>query len=125
MQDNFHLFLADVWGKNFKEIKSRVSIICWLAHATHHDSYLSIIPLPCPISLIDLILSMPDVYAKIESTLFVPENLSFSEYLRCLNFPLWTFWPAKTKQCKESNLFRDKVPTRSGKFKHLKYSVHI
>ena len=42
---------------------------------------------------------------KIESTLFVPENLSFSENLRCLNFPLWTFWPAKTKQVKESDLF--------------------
>ena len=43
--------------------------------------------------------------AKIESILFVPENLTFSEYLRCLNFPLWTFWPAKTKQVKESDLF--------------------
>ena len=42
---------------------------------------------------------------KIESILFVPENLSFSENLRCLNFPLWTFWPAKTKQVKESDLF--------------------
>ena len=43
--------------------------------------------------------------SKMESTLFVPENLSFSEYLRCLNFPLWTFWPAKTKQVKKSDLF--------------------
>ena len=42
---------------------------------------------------------------KMESTLFVPENLSFSENLRCLNFPLWAFWPAKTKQVKESDLF--------------------
>ena len=59
---------------------------------------------------------------KIESILFVPENLTFSEYLRCLNFPLWTFWPAKTKQVKESYLFSDKAPTRSGRFKHLKFS---
>ena len=42
---------------------------------------------------------------KMDSTLFVPAKLTFSEYLRCLNFPLWTFWPAKTKQVKESNLF--------------------
>ena len=60
--------------------------------------------------------------SKMESTLFVPENLSFSEYLRCLNFPLWKFWPAKTKQVKESNLFWDKAPTRSGRYKHLKFS---
>ena len=59
------------------------------------------------------------------STLFVPTKLTFSEYLRCLNFPLWTFWLAKTKQGKESNLFRDKVPTRSGKFKHLKFSENV
>ena len=62
------------------------------------------------------------LHFKIRSKLFVPENLSFSEYLRCLNFPLWTFWPAKTKQVKESDLFWDKAPTRSGRFKHLKFS---
>ena len=59
------------------------------------------------------------------SKLFVPAKLTFSEYLRCLNFPLWTFWPAKTKKGKESNLFRDKVPTKSGKFKHLKFSENV
>ena len=36
--------------------------------------------------------------SKIESTLFVSTNLSFSKYLRCLKFPLWILWPAKTKQ---------------------------
>ena len=60
-----------------------------------------------------------------ESTLFVPENLSFSEYLRCLNFPLWTFWPAKTKQVSEGHLFCDMAPTRSGIFKHLKLSENV
>ena len=35
---------------------------------------------------------------KIDSKLFVPAKLAFSEYLRCLNFPLWILWPAKTKQ---------------------------
>ena len=62
---------------------------------------------------------------KMESALFVPAKLTFSEYLRCLNFPLWTFWTAKTKQVKESNLFWDKAHTRSGKFKHLKFSENI
>ena len=62
---------------------------------------------------------------KMESTLLVPEKLTFSENLRCLNFPLWTFWPAKTKKVKESNLFWDKAPTRSGKFKHLKFSKNV
>ena len=62
---------------------------------------------------------------KIESILFVPENLTFSEYLECLNFLLWTFLPAKTKQVKESDLFWDKAPTRSGKFKHLKFSENV
>ena len=57
-----------------------------------------------------------------ETTLLVSSKLTFSEYLRCLNFPLWTFWPAKTKQVKESDLFWDKAPTRSGRFKHLKFS---
>ena len=65
------------------------------------------------------------IFVKMESTLFVPENLSFSEYLRCLNFPLQTFWPPKTKQVKESNLFWDKAPIKSGKFKHLKFSENV
>ena len=38
-----------------------------------------------------------------ESTLFAGAKLTFSEYLRCLNFPLWILWPAITKQLKESS----------------------
>ena len=60
-----------------------------------------------------------------EWTLFVHAKLTFSEYLRCLNFLLWTLWPAKTKQVLESNLFLDTAPTRSGKFKHLKFSENV
>ena len=45
------------------------------------------------------------VLAKMESTLFVPSKLTFSEYLRCLKFPLWILWPAITKEVEESNLF--------------------
>ena len=32
------------------------------------------------------------VTAKIDTKLFVPEILSFSENLRCSNFPLWKLW---------------------------------
>ena len=60
--------------------------------------------------------------SKMESTLFFPAKMTFSEYLRCLNFPLGTFWPTKTKQVKESDLFSEKAPTRSGRFKNLKFS---
>ena len=60
--------------------------------------------------------------AKMDSKLFVPVKLTFSEYLRYLNFPLLTFWPAKTKQVSEGHLFWDMAPTRSGIFKHLKFS---
>ena len=62
---------------------------------------------------------------KMELTLFVPAKLTFSEYLRCLNFPLWTLWPAKTKQVSEGHLFWDMVPTRSGIFRHLKFSENV
>ena len=60
-----------------------------------------------------------------DSKLFVPEKLTFSEYLRCLNFPLWILWPAKTKQILESNLFSVSAPTRSKKFKHLKFYENV
>ena len=53
---------------------------------------------------------------------YVTLKLTFSGHLRCLNFPLWILWPAKTKQVQESNLFCDTAPTKSGKFKHLKFS---
>ena len=42
---------------------------------------------------------------KMESTLFVPSKLTFSQYLRCFNFPLWILLLTKTKQIQESNLF--------------------
>ena len=35
---------------------------------------------------------------KMDSELFVPTKLTFSEYSRCLNFLLQILWPAKTKQ---------------------------
>ena len=57
-----------------------------------------------------------------DSKLFVPAKLTFSEYLRCLNFPLCILLPVKTKKCEESNLFCDTTPTKKGKFKHLKFS---
>ena len=61
---------------------------------------------------------------KMESTLCVPSKLTFSDYLRCLNFPLWIIWPAIAKQVEES-LFWDTAPTSSTKFKHLKFSENV
>ena len=40
-----------------------------------------------------------------DSKLFVLAKLTFSEYLRCLNFPPWTLWPAITRQVEESDPF--------------------
>ena len=65
------------------------------------------------------------IQPKMESTLFVPSKLTFSEYLRCLNFLLWILWPAITKQVEESDLFWDTAPTSSAKFKHLKFSENV
>ena len=70
-------------------------------------------------------MSILTLVAEMESTLFVPTKLTFSEYLRCLNFLLLTLWPAKTEQVQESDLFRDTAPTRSGKFKHFKFSENV
>ena len=60
-----------------------------------------------------------------DSKLFFPAKLKFSEYSRCLNFQLWILWPAKTKQVQESNLFCDTAPTKSCKLKHLKFSENV
>ena len=38
------------------------------------------------------------ILLNMESKLFVPSKLTFSEDLRCLNFPLWILWLGKTKQ---------------------------
>ena len=65
------------------------------------------------------------IILKIDLILFVPVKLTFSKYLRCLNFPLWILWPAKTEKVLESNLFCDTAPTKSGKFKHLKLSENV
>ena len=59
------------------------------------------------------------------STLVLSAKLIFSEYLRCLNFPLWILWPAITKEADESNLFWDTAPTSCAKFKHLKFSENV
>ena len=64
----FSSYLGRCMGQKFQRNQVK-GIYYRLAHAIHHDSYLSIIPLPCPISLIDLILSMPDVYASSNLTL--------------------------------------------------------
>ena len=60
---------------------------------------------------------------EMKLTSFVPSKLTFSEYLRCLNFPLWILWPAIAKQVKESDL--STAPTSSGKFKHLRFSENV
>ena len=57
---------------------------------------------------------------NMDSELFVPAKLTFLEYLKCLNFPLWILWPEITKQVEESNLFCDTKPTKSGKYKRVK-----
>ena len=48
--------------------------------------------------IIEMTQSRKITKSKMDSKLFVPAKLTFSEYLRCLNFPLWILWPAKTKQ---------------------------
>ena len=60
-----------------------------------------------------------------DSNLFVPAKLTFSVYLRCLNFPLWILWTAKAKKAQESNLFCDTIPIKSSKIKHLKFSENV
>ena len=64
-------------------------------------------------------------YVKMDLKLLVLANLTFSEYLRRLNFLLWLLCPAKTKQVQESNLFCDSTPSKCGKFKNLKFSENV
>ena len=57
-----------------------------------------------------------------ESTLFVPENLSFSENLRCLNLPLLVGALSQKRSLSLTCFVFAGQNVHSGKFKHLKYS---
>ena len=48
--------------------------------------------------------------SKMESTLFVPENLSFSEYLRCLNFRYGHFGQQKQNKLRRVISFEIRHP---------------
>ena len=57
-----------------------------------------------------------------ESTLFVPENLSFSENLRCLNLPLLVGALSQKRLLSLTCFVFAGQNVHSGKFKHLKFS---
>ena len=59
---------------------------------------------------------------KIESILFVPENLTFSENLRCLNLPLLVGALSQKRSLSLTCFVFAGQNVHSGKFKHLKYS---
>ena len=61
-------------------------------------------------------------YGKIESILFVPENLTFSENLRCLNLPLLVGALSQKRSLSLTCFVFAGQNVHSGKFKHLKYS---
>ena len=58
-----------------------------------------------------------------ESTLFVPTKLTFSENLRCLNLPLLVVRSPKRDHSPKLVLSGQSI--HSGKFKHLKYSENV
>ena len=60
--------------------------------------------------------------AKMESTLFVPEILSFSENLRRLNLPLLVGALSQKRSLSLTCFVFAGKNLHSGKFKHLKYS---
>ena len=62
---------------------------------------------------------------KIESTLFVPVNLSFSENLRCLKMPLLVGAISQKRWPSETCFVFAGQNVNSGKFKHLKYSENV
>ena len=62
------------------------------------------------------------LYTKIESILFVPENLTFSENLRCLNLPLLVGALSQKRSLSLTCFVFAGQNVHSGKFKHLKYS---
>ena len=62
---------------------------------------------------------------KMESTLFVPVNLSFSENLRCLKMPLLVGAISQKRWPSETCFVFAGQNVNSGKFKHLKYSENV
>ena len=62
---------------------------------------------------------------KIESTLFVPVNLSFSENLRCLKMPLLVGAISQKRLLSLTCFFFAGQSVHSGKFKHLRYSENV
>ena len=65
---------------------------------------------------------MHKLNTKIESILFVPENLTFSENLRCLNLPLLVGALSQKRSLSLTCFVFAGQNVHSGKFKHLKYS---
>ena len=62
---------------------------------------------------------------KIESTLFVPEKLTFSENLRCLNLPLLVGALSQKRSLSLTCFVFAGQNVCSGKIKHLKYSENV
>ena len=62
---------------------------------------------------------------KMESTLFVCENLSFSKNLRCLNLPLLVGGLSQKRSLSLTCFVFAGQNVHSGKFKHLKYSENV
>ena len=60
-----------------------------------------------------------------ESTLFVPEKLTFSENLRCLNLPLLVGALSQKRSLSLTCFVFAGQNVHSGKFKHLKYSENV
>ena len=60
-----------------------------------------------------------------ESTLFVPAKLTFSENLRCLNLLLLVGAVSQKRSLSENCFVFAGQSIHSGKFKHLKYSENV
>ena len=60
-----------------------------------------------------------------ESTLFVPEKLTFSTNLRCLNLPLLVGALSQKRSLSLTCFVFAGQNVHSGKFKHLKYSENV
>ena len=60
-----------------------------------------------------------------ESTLFVPAKLTFSENLRCLNLPLLVGAVSQKRSLSKTCFVFAGQIVHSGKFKHIKYSENI
>ena len=62
---------------------------------------------------------------KMESTLLVPEKLTFSENLRCLNFPLLVVVLFQKRSLSSTCFIFAGQNVHSRKFKHLKYCENV